>query len=121
MAASLRELQTHLTNFVNQHRLGEIFPADTGFILGRNPDTVRAPDVAFVRADRMSTVAETDGYCPGAPDLAVEVVSPGNSLHEIEKKSVNICRWRPSRLGCKPQSAQLQSTAPTVDPIVLHQ
>jgi Uma2 family endonuclease len=75
-----------LTTFVNEHRLGEIFPADTGFILGRNPDTVRAPDVAFVSADRMSIVAETDGYCLGAPDLAVEVVSPSNRMNEIEKK-----------------------------------
>ena len=39
--------------FVRQHKLGRVFGVETGFIIARNPDTVRAPDVAFVRAKRL--------------------------------------------------------------------
>ena len=52
----------------------------------RNPDTVRAPDAAFVRRERVEEVGETAGYFPGAPDLAVEVVSPGDAYAEVEGK-----------------------------------
>ena len=54
--------------------LGTTYAAETGFLLSRNPDTVRAPDVAFVRAGRPP--APGRGYYLGAPDLAVEVLSP---------------------------------------------
>lgn len=76
-----------LAPFVEEHRLGECFAAETGFILQRNPDTVRAPDVAFVGRERLraTTIAE-EGFFPGPPDLAVEVVSPGDSYLEVEAK-----------------------------------
>ena len=109
-----------LTAFVKEHRLGEIFPADTGFILGRNPDTVRAPDVAFVRVDRMSIVAETDGYCLGAPDLAVEVVSPSNRIHEIEKKvGEYFAAGGRAVWVVKPKRRTITIYIPAADPIVL--
>ena len=57
---------------------------DVGFILSRNPDTVLAPDIAFVRAARLANAG--DGYLELAPDLAVEIISPGNSSAEIERK-----------------------------------
>src|SRR3954453_6643107 len=47
------ELAFHVKAFVREHRLGKVLAAETGFILGRDPDTVRAPDVAFVRSDRV--------------------------------------------------------------------
>lgn len=65
--------------------LGRIFGAETGFILRRNPDTVRAPDVAFVRAERLAGGLPV-GFFPGAPDLAVEVRSPGDDDEEVQAK-----------------------------------
>jgi Uma2 family endonuclease len=71
---------------VRLHRLGVLFSPDTGFRLASDPDTVRAPDVAFVCAERIPESGVPDGYFPGAPDLAVEVVSPTDRLIEVEDK-----------------------------------
>jgi Uma2 family endonuclease len=64
---------------------GELFTAETGFRLSRDPDTVRAPDVAFVSEAR-SPQARVPGYPELAPDLVVEVVSPGDRAGEIQAK-----------------------------------
>ena len=71
--------------FLKDHPLGILTGAETGFHIGHNPDTVRAPDVAFVRADRLprSTVS---GFFRGAPDLAVEVLSPEDRAGEVLAK-----------------------------------
>jgi len=68
-----------LGQFVRKHRLGRIYAAETGFVLARDPDTVRAPDAALVSAERLATAARRGPYFEGAPDLAVEVLSPGNA------------------------------------------
>jgi Uma2 family endonuclease len=75
-----------LDRFVRENDLGVALAAETGFRLESDPDTVRAPDVAFVRRDRAAQVAEGSSYFRGAPDLAVEVVSPGDSFAEVEEK-----------------------------------
>lgn len=64
--------------------LGEVYAAETGFKLESDPDTVRAPDAAFVRRERVEQVGDAQGYFPGAPDLAAEVVSSGDSVGEVE-------------------------------------
>ena len=71
---------------IEAHDLGEAFGAETGFKLASNPDTVLAPDLAFVVNDRIPAEGIPVKYWPGAPDLAVEVVSPGNTRREIEEK-----------------------------------
>ncbi|QIN83189.1 hypothetical protein GBA63_11470 [Rubrobacter tropicus] len=68
-------VSTPLDRFVRAHDLGVVFAAKTGFKMGGNPDTVRATDVAFVRRERVEAAGEIEGYWPGAPNLAVEVVS----------------------------------------------
>lgn len=73
----------HLKTFVREHRLGKVYAAETGFLISREPDTVLAPDVAFVRTDR---VVHTKRYFPGAPDLAIEVVSPSDTYTSVETK-----------------------------------
>lgn len=66
-----------LSAHVRPRRLGMVFSADTGFLLGRDPDTVRCPDVAFVAADRLPPGGVPGrGFVELAPDLAVEVRSP---------------------------------------------
>lgn len=73
-------------NFVEEHRLGVCGGADAGFRLFDEPDTVRSPDYAFVRADRIPEGAVEHGYWPGAPDLVVEVLSPSNRPAEVMEK-----------------------------------
>jgi Uma2 family endonuclease len=62
---------------------GRAYGADTGFLLSRNPDTVLAPDAAYVVPERL---VSTPKYFPGAPDLAVEVLSPSDPYSEVEEK-----------------------------------
>ena len=76
-----------LGNHVDDNNLGTVFAAETGFLISTDPDTVRAPDVAFVRHQRMQELKDFDGYLPLAPDLVGEVVSPSDSTSEVEAKS----------------------------------
>jgi Uma2 family endonuclease len=75
-----------LAQHVELHDLGKVFAAETGFLLSTQPDTVRAPDVAFVRKERVEQVSKKGGYWPGAPDLVIEVISPGDSYSEWKKR-----------------------------------
>lgn len=72
------EALTALNVFVRPRKLGRVGGADWGFRLKADPDTVRAPDVAFVRAERIPATGIPGGYRPGAPDPAIEAVSPCN-------------------------------------------
>lgn len=67
---------------------GATLGAETGFVLARDPDTVRAPDAAFVAKDRVEKVGDTAKYWPGSPDFAVEVVSPEDSFREVQEKAL---------------------------------
>src|SRR5215471_8550617 len=77
-----------LAQHVESNDLGIVYAAETGFLLATDPDTVRAPDIAFVGKKRIQEVGEFEGYWPGAPDLAVEVVSPGDTYTEVEEKAM---------------------------------
>lgn len=72
-------------NYVKQKKLGKVFAAETGFRLSRNPDTVRAPDVAFVSSARLPRPLPR-GYMDLAPDLVVEVVSPSDDADDMQLK-----------------------------------
>jgi Uma2 family endonuclease len=77
-----------IANHVNANRLGRVFAAETGFTLARNPDTVRAPDVAFISAARLPEPPPR-GFAELAPDLAVEVLSPEDRPGEVLAKVGN--------------------------------
>ena len=79
-------ISTPLDTHVRVNQLGLVFAAETGFQLASNPDTVRAPDVAFVHAENIKPDLDPRVYWPGAPDLAVEVISPGDIYTEVEEK-----------------------------------
>jgi Uma2 family endonuclease len=81
-------ISTPLANFVSRAGLGRIFGAETGFHIARDPDTVRAPDAAFVTRDRLPSQPPR-GFFPGPPDLAVEVVSPDDRASEVLAKVQN--------------------------------
>lgn len=81
-------LTLSLGQHVRNHQLGDVYAAETGFKLTSDPDTVRAPDVAFVRRERAEAIGEMEGYFPGAPDLAIEVISPHDLYTEVEEKVI---------------------------------
>ena len=70
---------------VSERELGVVFGAETGFRIESDPDTVLAPDMAFIRKSRVASIGIPRGFWPGAPDLAAEVVSPGDSKREVRE------------------------------------
>jgi len=72
---------------VKTHGLGKTYAAETGFIVRRDPDTVRGADVAFVRRERRAQITAPEKYVPFAPDLAIEVASPNDRPAEIAEKT----------------------------------
>lgn len=72
--------------FADENNLGCAYAAETGFVLSRDPDTVRAPDVGFVTSTRLMAQQNSSKFFEGAPDLAVEVLSPSNTHVETMDK-----------------------------------
>lgn len=75
-----------LGNWADQQGIGLVFAAETGFKLATNPDTVRAADVALVLNERVPAAGVPDSFWEGAPDLAVEVLSPNDSASDVLDK-----------------------------------
>lgn len=79
-------LHNMLGRCIEDNKLGMMFGAETGFRLARNPDTVRAPDIAFIAGKNLPAKLPTEAFWPGAPDLAVEVLSPDDRTGEVDEK-----------------------------------
>ncbi len=79
------KLAYHLSDFANRQGLGLVFAQDTGFKIASDPDTVRAPDVAFVGRARAGLIAKR-GYAELAPDLLAEILSPDDRPAEVLAK-----------------------------------
>lgn len=77
-------------HFIFEKKLGLVFGAETGFKIAFDPDTVRAPDFAYVSHQRIPDSGIPKGFWVGAPDLAVEVISPGDIYGEVEDK---VLQW----------------------------
>ena len=77
-----------LTLHVDAHGGGEIVTGDVGFVLllPGDPERVRAPDVAFVSTGRLPEGRVPQGFIRGAPDLAVEVLSPSDNPVDVQQK-----------------------------------
>ena len=75
-----------LFQHVHNNDLGELFAAETGVFLQHDPDTVRAPDVAFIAKDRIPPDGIPVGYLDTIPDLVVEVVSPSDRAGQVQDK-----------------------------------
>lgn len=78
-------IAARLLSFVEANSLGFV-TAETGFILTRDPDTVRGPDVAFVSFERLGGQPVPEKFWPFAPDLAIEVISPSQRPKQIREK-----------------------------------
>jgi Uma2 family endonuclease len=84
-----------LGNHVEPNNLGQVYIGEPGFKLAANPDTVRAPDIAFVSRERLDKLTPSTGYRPEAPDLVIEIIplgsrcartSPSDRYIEVEEK-----------------------------------
>jgi Uma2 family endonuclease len=84
------EVSYRLAEHVRRNSLGSVFAAETGFRIGRNPDTVLAPDVSFIRKERIGVTGIPTAFYPEAPALVVEVVSPADTAEEVDDK---MHRW----------------------------
>ena len=81
------DLTVELHRQVAERDLGRLYPSDTGFILSESPTTVRSPNIAFVRKERLPLPTRgAAGYILGAPDLAVEIQSMSQSPADLARK-----------------------------------
>ena len=78
---------TNINVFVRRNDLGVVFNSDTGFIIDSDPDTVRAPDLAFMSAERQPQDADEDSYLDVVPDIVGEVRSPNDTRPEVRAKA----------------------------------
>ncbi len=76
-----------LWRHVESRNLGVVFAAETGYLLEQDPDTVRAPDVSFIHRDNLPDDEPVEAYWPGAPDLAVEVLSLDDTKKKVAQKT----------------------------------
>ncbi len=83
-SAALR-LAAFLFSHVDSNNLGRLYAAETGFKLESDPDTVLAPDIAFIARERAGILS--DFFHLGPPDLAVEVLSPSDREGKVERKT----------------------------------
>jgi Uma2 family endonuclease len=74
-----------LLKFVDRHKLGDVYDSSTGFRLA--PDVLLSPDVSFVSKARLKKILiAPDKFLLGAPDLAIEVLSPSDRLKQVHRK-----------------------------------
>lgn len=85
-SAVAMNIGTLLNNFVRQHKLGKVGGADWASRLFSNPDTVRVPDVVFVRTEHLPGGKVPVRFQNGAPDLVVEVLSPSDRYRRTARK-----------------------------------
>ncbi|MEA3339100.1 MAG: Uma2 family endonuclease [Chloroflexota bacterium] len=81
-----------LGDYVEKQALGEVYTAEPGFELESDPQTIRAPDVAFVRQERIPPEGEPEGFWAIAPDLVIEIVSPSETAQMIHEKVTDYVR-----------------------------
>jgi Uma2 family endonuclease len=84
--AVIFNLSGMLAPHIKVNNLGQGFGAETGFKIASDPDTVRAADIAFVRRERIPETGIPKNFWELAPDLVVEVLSPGDTYSEVEEK-----------------------------------
>ena len=77
---------TAMTSYVRPNRLGRIAGSDAGVILGRDPDTVREPDIAYFSAETLPLDVKVRGYYEVVPDLVVEIVAPNDSPQYVAER-----------------------------------
>jgi len=83
---TIGRLHFKIGSFILNKQLGEVFGAETGFLLSRDPDTVRAPDFAFISQANLPESNPEETFWPGPPDFAIEVLSPGDNMRDVDEE-----------------------------------
>ena len=78
-------ITTFLNVYLREHKLGKTFVGETGVYTGRNPDTVRGIDVAYMSNERFRQL-QSQSYLDVAPELIVEIMSPSDTWSEVQEK-----------------------------------
>lgn len=113
-------IDRRLGTYVETHKLGEVLSNDAGFILERDADTVRGPDVSFIRRDRLIDGELPNGYFPGPPDVAIEVLSPDDRAGDVEDKvDLYLAAGCPLVVILNPKRRTATLHRPNVDPHVV--
>lgn len=112
-------LGVEIALFVRTHNFGRCYAAETGFLIARNPDTVLAPDFAFVSRERRAGPL-VDSYVPVVPDLVLETRSPSDRKTKVEAKMKQwITVGARMALELDPRTRVLSVYQPGVDPLAL--
>jgi Uma2 family endonuclease len=82
---AVARLLFQLETYIRMNPVGLILPSDTPFLLRRDPDVLRGPDIAFIRTERAAGI-DLDKVIEGAPTLAIEVASPSDRITALLKK-----------------------------------
>ncbi len=102
--------------------LGEVYAAETGFLVARNPDTVRAPDVAFIQKNRLPPAETDNSWVPVIPDLVAEVVSSGDRPKDVGDK---VAMWLEAGVRMvivvRPPERLVEVHRPNAPPLILHE
>ena len=107
-----------LERCTREHNLGDVH-AELGVILKTNPDTVFAPDIAFIKRERVPATTPR-GFWKGAADLAVEVLSPDDRPAEIRNKVAEyLRRGTPLVLVIDPEKRLITKWPPSSSPVTL--
>jgi Uma2 family endonuclease len=105
-------MAAELWTFVRTHGLGRVY-VESGFVLSRSPDTVRGPDVSFLSHEREEMGKTRRGFLPGAPDLAVEIWSPDNTMAELTRRAAEYLEAGAQRVWIvDPRSREVTVHAP---------
>jgi Uma2 family endonuclease len=117
VAAAIVEL---LQTYLRQHPVGRALP-EAGYVLSRNPLTVRQPDVSVLSNERIAATPE-DKYFERSPELAVEVVSPSDSAQDLETKVEQYLRFGAKQVWIVyPTKKRVHVFRPDAAPAVLNE
>jgi len=109
-----------LSAYVDEHGLGVVTAAETGFYIDHEPLTILAPDAAFVRADRIPPADEQSGFADVVPDLVVEVVSPFDPQSAVDDKVARyLAAGVPLVWVAYPRRRTVRAHRPGQDPVEL--
>lgn len=109
-----------LASFVKPRRLGTLLASDTGIWLERGPDTVRAPDVAFIAAARLPLDSWNRHFCAVVPDIVAEVASPRDSRRAVlARADMWLSHGVPLVWSVRPQARSIDVCLPGVPAVTL--
>jgi Uma2 family endonuclease len=112
-------LARFIDNHIQVRGLGRLYGGDVGVVIERDPDTVLGPDLSYFISERVPT--DEPVYFQTPPDLTIEIVSPGNTAREIERKIGMYLAFRVRQVWVVyPAKRQVVVHSPSAPPQTFH-